>query len=156
VTYGEVQVVHGDPSIAHWKVAPAWSEWNVKVALNSPVGSGGPESTNVFGSPVVIQTNGRTPGAGVGSTFPAASIARTHSHFGPDARPSRNQTVSHSCQVVGAGGGVPAPNAHSNVSTGSFAPKANVTSGPELAGFGLRTIEVSGGVVSAGAMISHS
>ena len=156
--YGDVHGVHGESSIAHWKVAPAWSEWNVKVAVNSPVGSVGAESMNVSGSPVVIQTNGSAPGAGVGSTFggSAASSARTQSQCGPEARPSRNQTGPHSSHVVGAAGGVPAPHEHSNDSTGSLLAKAKVTSGPELAGSGLTTMKVSGGVVSTGPVISHS
>jgi hypothetical protein len=103
----------------HWNVAPGWSEWNSKVAVNEPVGSAGPESMIVFGSPVVVQTNGsvsfgpkpRSLPAGVGSVLGvrAASIARTHSQCWPEPRPSSSQTVSHSCHVVGAAGGVPVP-----------------------------------------------
>ena len=130
----------------HWKVAPGWSEWNSKVAVYEPVGSAGPESMIVSGSPVVVQTNGsvslgpkpRSLPAGVGSVLgsSAASIARTHSQCWPEPRLSSSQTISHSSHVVGAAGGVPLPHEHSNVSTGSLLAKPKVTSGPEFAGSG--------------------
>src|ERR671915_703083 len=136
--YPDEQPTYGDPLTEHWKVAPAWSEWNSKIAVYEPVGSVGPLSMIVFGSPVVVQTNGsvslgpkpRSRPAGVGSTFgiSAASSARTHSQCWPEPRASSSHTASHSCHVVGAAGGVPLPVEHSNVSTGSLLAKAKVTS----------------------------
>src|SRR5918992_1389899 len=145
-SYPDSQVTYGDPLTEHWKVAPGWSEWNSKVAVYEPVGSDGPESMIVSGSPVVVQTNGsvslgpnpRSRPAGVGSTvgISPASSARTHSQCWPESRASRSHTASHASHVVGSAGGVPSPHEHSNVSTGSSLAKAKVTSGPEFSGSG--------------------
>src|SRR5918992_5255934 len=150
--------VHGEPSTEHWKVAPGWSLSKTKGALNWLLGSSGPDVINVSGSPVVTQTNGSFPGAGVGSTFgiSAASSARTQSQCRPESSRSRNQTGPQSSHVVGAAGGVPWPHEHSKDSTCSLLAKAKVTSGPELTGSGLWTMKVSGGVVSTSPRISHS
>src|SRR5918992_3536438 len=139
----DVHGVHGEPLTAHWNVAAAWSLVKTNSALNSPDGSLGACVMNVFGSPVVTQTNGsvsfgpkpRSKPAGVGATFGsgmAASIARAHSQCWPEPRCSRNSTAPQSCHVVGDAGGAPLPHEHSNVSTGSFEAKPKVTSGPEL------------------------
>src|ERR671915_1911191 len=98
--YPDEQPTYGDPLTEHWKVAPGWSERNSHVAVYEPVGSVGPESMIVSGSPVVVHTNGsvsfgpkpRSLPAGVGSTFgtTAASSARTHSQCRPEARLSRS------------------------------------------------------------------
>ena len=50
-----MQGINGVPSTEHWKVAPAWVEVKVKVALRLPLSSGGPERMMVSGSPSVIQ-----------------------------------------------------------------------------------------------------
>ena len=108
------------------------------------------------GSPTVVQVNGCSPGAGVGSTFggSARSMARTQSVCCPEARPSSIHTASHGCQVAVASDGW--SSAHSNSSTCSSAAKPKITSGPELSTAGWTTMNVSGGVVSGGPMISHS
>src|SRR5918992_5603967 len=138
--YPEEQVTYGDPLTEHWKVAPGWSEWKCQIAVYEPVGSSGPESMIVFGSPVVVQTKGavslgpkpRSRPAGVGSTLgiSAASSARTHSQCWPEPRAWSSHTTSHSSHVVGSAGGVPLPHEHSNVSTGSLLANPKVTSGP--------------------------
>ena len=70
-----MQGTGSDPLKEHMKVAPGWSDSNVKVALRLPLGSGGPVRMNVSGSPSTVQVRL----TGVGSTRPKMSKARTRS-----------------------------------------------------------------------------
>jgi hypothetical protein len=116
-------------SILHSNVAPASSAPNVNVGVVSLVRFGGPASPVIAG-PVTSTVKARA--AGVGSTLPAASRARTAKVCGPSG-------------TLGAYGEVQALNAppsiaHSNV-PGSL--DVNVKGGPPSSSV------VSGGVVSA-------
>src|SRR5688572_13201832 len=144
---GDVHGTHGDPFTEHWNVAPDWLDSNVNVALNAPVTAGGPVRIVVSGSPRVVHVWD----AGVWSTLgiSARSMARTSKVCAPCSRPTSSSTAS----VVSHG---PPSSENSNSSTGSLLAKPKNTSGPELPTGGAATMNVSGGVVSAGPMISHS
>src|SRR5918992_2265759 len=83
---GEPQLCHSEPSSAHSKVTPAVLEEKVKVALESAVGEAGAESSVVFGGgggATIVQVWT----AGVWSTLPARSVARTRSVCWASDRP---------------------------------------------------------------------
>jgi hypothetical protein len=112
------------------------------------LGSGGIESICVSGTPSTVQL--RT--AGLGSTFAgsARSSARTRRVCEPVARPVSSCRPSQPSNDA-------LSSEHSKPSTGSLARKLNRTSGPDSApSAGPKKIVVSGGVVSAGAVTSHS
>ncbi len=88
-----VHPANAAPLSEHWKVEPASFEENANDALVLVPLAGGPDVTVVSGG--VVSAGGGGGGAvtvqawlaGVGSTFPATSIARTWNVWLPTARP---------------------------------------------------------------------
>ena len=80
--FGEVQSVKGSVSIRHWilAVSPGLAELNRKVASSVAMVPEGPESMTVSGA--VVSTV-KDLVAGVGSWFPAESMALTSKVWGP-------------------------------------------------------------------------
>jgi hypothetical protein len=83
-----VHVANGAPSRLHWKLAtpepPVSVPEKLKLAEALLVSPEGPESIDVFGAVVsIVQVNE----AGVASTFPAASTARTSNLWLASANP---------------------------------------------------------------------
>jgi hypothetical protein len=76
-------------------VEPASLAERVKVALVSMVGSIGPESIVVSGGVLSTAWTVQPKLAGVGSTLPAASVARTSKVCGPTARPANSAGEVH-------------------------------------------------------------
>ena len=92
VVWAEVQETQASLSVRHSKVEPAWSDENVNVGVGSFVGPEGPLSIVVSG--VAVSTvNARD--AGVGSTFPAGSVARTSKVCAPSASDAVVTGVEH-------------------------------------------------------------
>ena len=80
VVHGLVQLAHEPVSTRHWNVDPLSLDVNANVGVVSLVGPVGPEPIVVSGATlsvgrVVLTVNVRV--AGVASTLPAASVART-------------------------------------------------------------------------------
>jgi hypothetical protein len=82
---GDSQNTSGPPSSEHWKLTPASFALNSNVALVLVVSAGGPDSIVVTGA--VRWPIAHSYSAGVGSTVPAASLARTSSRCSPSSRP---------------------------------------------------------------------
>ncbi len=81
---GEAQGVNAPASSEQRKVAPAWSELKVNVAVDTVDTALGPVRMVVFGvSCMTVQVWV----AGVGSTLPAGSVASTAKVCGPSASP---------------------------------------------------------------------
>src|ERR687892_235318 len=136
---GDEHSEKGSVSSEHWNVEPASFETKVKLASSSVVSACGPSRIVATGA-VRSASTVHVQVAGVGSTLPAASVARASSVCAPSAR---------SMKTVGSGHGVkPAPSRlHSKVETGSSLSIANVAVVLWLGtfGFGPKTIVVSGG-----------
>jgi hypothetical protein len=81
---GELHAVKLPPSSAHSKVASDSLEENSKFALVSLVVASGPESIVVLGG--VKSAISHENSAGVGSTLPSASLARTKKSCSSNAR----------------------------------------------------------------------
>jgi hypothetical protein len=79
-----VQEENPAPSSEHWKLLPASFDVNEKLALAELVKLGGPAVIVVSGSTRSIV---QVCVAGVGSVFPAGSVARTSKVWPPSARP---------------------------------------------------------------------
>src|ERR671915_2003496 len=145
---GEPQLCHSEPSSAHSKVTPAVLEEKVKVALESAVGEAGAESSVVFGGgggATIVQVWT----AGVWSTLPARSVARTRSVCWASDRPVSSCGDSQSAYG-------PLSSEHSKPSTASFAPSAKVAAVSIVGEAGLARISVTGAVTSGGGTTSHS
>ena len=86
--FGELQLEKLPESTRHWKLEPASELEKPKVGVESLVAPLGPESIVVFGGvvspPPPLTVNVRL--AGLGSTLPAASLARTENVCEPFAR----------------------------------------------------------------------
>ena len=82
VVNGELHAANVPPSSRHSNVL-ALSALNVNVGVASLVTPSGPESIVVLGAPVSIR---KACVSGVGSTLPAASVARTENVCAPSAR----------------------------------------------------------------------
>ena len=109
-------------------------------ASSRPSWSRGPSERYVSGAPST--RNSRR--AAVGSTLPAASIARTRSVCSPSNRPRRRCGELHGFQTSSSG-------RHSNAAP-SGSEEENATSGSRsVTGSGKGAISVSGGVSSCGA-----
>jgi hypothetical protein len=80
-----VQADHGPPSRRHAKLEPGSSDENSNVGEASALGFDGATSIVVTGGTVSIV---QACVAGVASTFPAASIARTEKVCPPSPRPA--------------------------------------------------------------------
>ena len=82
--FGDVHAAHDPPSSLHSKVEPDSDEVKVNVAVLDERGAPGPLVIEVFGA-VLSTVHVRV--AGVASTLPAASLARTEKVCEPLARP---------------------------------------------------------------------
>ena len=80
--FGDMHAVHDPPSSLHSKVAPDSEAVNLKVAVLDQVELPGPLVIQVFGA-TVSTLHVRV--AGVASTFPEASFARTENVCDPFA-----------------------------------------------------------------------
>src|SRR5918999_262656 len=137
---GEPQLCHSEPSSAHSKVTPAVLEEKVKVALESAVGEAGAESSVVFGGgggATIVQVWT----AGVWSTLPARSVARTRSVCWASDRP-----VS-SCGDSQAAKAAPSSE-HWKLAPGSSLENSKVALDSSVSESGPESIEVSGAVTS--------
>src|SRR5687768_7396483 len=110
---------HGrvSPSRKHSNVEPGSLEANVNVAEVLSACSVGPERISVTGGPSTVHA----ADAGVGSTLPAGSTARTSSTCSPAARPVSSYGVEQSPKPASSSW-------HSNVEPAWLAENANVTS----------------------------
>jgi hypothetical protein len=81
---GEVHETYAAPSRLHAKPEPVSEDEKVNDGVTSLVGSAGFAPMVVSGS---VRSTVQARAAGVGSTFPAASIARTRKSYAPSARP---------------------------------------------------------------------
>jgi hypothetical protein len=122
-------------SIRHWKNEPPE---NVKVGLGSLVRPEGPESMCGVAGTVVSTVKGRR--AGVGSLFPAASVAVTSKLWKPSARGALVHGELQEAKLA-------ASIRHWKVE-GSLAEKVNVGVGSFVHTDGPESIVVSGGSVS--------
>ena len=141
---GELQALKAAPSSEHSNVEPASSELKPKLAVVLELAAPGFAPIVVCGA---LTSYSQVWLAGVASTLPAPSIARTDSVCSPDSRPSGRNGVSHSAYA--------APSSeHSNVTSASLEPNVKVASrvGPDWAG--PVTIVVSGADTST--VQSHS
>ena len=82
VVFADVHDVHAPPSTRHSNVEPAWLDENANVGVASPVRPDGPLSIVVCGATV---STVKPREAGVASTFPAGSVARTSNVWAPSA-----------------------------------------------------------------------
>ena len=73
---------HAPPSTRHSNVEPAWLDESANVGVASFVGPDGPLSIVVCGAAV---STVKAREAGVASTFPARSVARTSNVWAPSA-----------------------------------------------------------------------
>jgi hypothetical protein len=87
--------------------------------------------------------------AGVGSTFDAASVARTRSWWLPGASPAYVAGDAHDANAA-------ASREHSNVAPASFAVKANAAVALVVVAGGPEVMVLSGAVVSGGGSTVHS
>ena len=82
VVCGELQEAHAPASTRHSNVEPAWLDENANVGVASFVGPDGPLSIVVCGAAV---STVKLRDAGVASTLPAGSVARTSKVWAPSA-----------------------------------------------------------------------
>ncbi len=92
VVSGVEQEPHAPPSTRHSKLEPAWLAENANVGVASLVGPEGPLSIVVFGAAV---STVKLREAGVASTFPARSVARTSNVCAPSASDPVVSGVEH-------------------------------------------------------------
>ena len=138
VVWDELQDAHAPPSIRHSKLEPGWSDENANVGVASAVGSEGPLSIVVCGA-AVSTVNARD--AGVGSTFPAGSVARTSKVWAPSVSDPVVSGVEHEPQA-------PPSTRHSKVEPAWSAEKPNVGVASLVGPEGPLSIAVSGAAVS--------
>ena len=107
---------HAPPSTRHSKLEPGWSAENANVGVASFVGPDGPLSIVVSGAAV---STVKLRDAGVGSTLPAGSVARTSKVWAPSASDVVVSGVVHEPQA-------PPSTRQSKLEPGWLAEKANV------------------------------
>jgi hypothetical protein len=134
---GELQAANAPASTAHWKVAPA-SELNAKVALELVLGFDGVEVIETLGG---VESIVQLKLAGVASTLPSASAARTWKLWAPSASPEYAFGDEHEANA-------PASSAHSNVAGDSLALNAKLAAEEFVDAAGCAVIVVSGPVLS--------
>src|ERR687893_2442864 len=145
---GEPQLCHSEPSSAHSKVTPAVLEEKVKLALESAGGEAGAESSVVFGGgggATIVQVWT----AGVWSTLPARSVARTRSVCWASDRPVSSCGDSQSAYG-------PLSSEHSKPSTASFAPSAKVAAVSIVGDAGPERISFTPAGAARGGATSHT
>jgi hypothetical protein len=131
--------VKAAPSSAHWKLEPVSVEVKLKLALVLVLGFAGEALIDVSGAVVSTLTVHECE-AGVASTLPAASRARTWNVCGPFARPL------YVCGLVHAVNAAPSSE-HSNVAPASLV-KVKLAELEVLVAPGPVPIVVSGATVS--------
>ena len=136
--WAELQETHAPPSMRHSKLEPAWLAEKVYVGVASFVGPEGPLSIVVFGAAV---STVKLRDAGVASTLPAGSVARTSNVWAPSASDAVVSGVAHEPQA-------PPSTRHSNVEPASSAEKANVGVASFVGPEGPLSIVVCGAAVS--------
>ena len=108
-----LQSAQAPPSSRHSKRAPGSLDENANVAVVAVVTRSGALSIVVSGAmPEGSGARDHSARAGVGSTLPAASIARTSKTCAPFASPSTECGLAHACQA-------PPSSLHSNESGSS-------------------------------------
>src|SRR5215210_7420913 len=138
VVSGVEHELHAPASTRHSKLEPAWSAENANVGVASFVRPAGPLSIVVSGAAV---STVKPRDAGVGSTLPAKSVARTSNVCAPSAS---GAVVSGAEQPLQA----PPSTRHSNVVPSSSEEKPNVGVVSFVAPAGPESIVVSGGLLS--------
>ena len=111
VVAGLVHAVQAPVSTRHWNVEPASSAENSKVGLALLDGSAGTTVKELSGATV---STVQVWAAGLASTLPAPSVARTENVWLPSARRPIVSGLEHTAQA-------PASTLHSNVAPGSLA-----------------------------------
>ena len=122
---------------------------NVKVALLLVVGEAGAPEPSVVSGATVSGTTRQVRSAGVWSTLPAGSVARTRSLCSPTARPL---SCLGDVQAVNAS----LSSAHSNVENSWLDEKAIDALVLSVSGSGPESIVVSGGVLSGAPNVTTS
>ena len=136
--FGEVQADQEPLSSLHSNVEPDWDELNRKVAVLDQVELPGPLVIDVFGA-TVSTVQERV--AGVASTLPAASFARTEKVWEPFARLEYAFGDVHAAHA-------PASSLHSNDDPASVALNPNEAEAELTEPVGPLVIEVPGADVS--------
>ena len=116
VVWAELQEPQAPASTRHSKLEPAWVDEKANVGVASFVGPDGPLSMVVFGA-AVSTVNARD--AGVASTLPPGSVARTSNVWAPSASEAVVSGVEHEPQA-------PPSTRHSNVEPAWLDENANV------------------------------
>src|SRR5918999_5842470 len=137
---GEVHAANGSASSEHSKVEPASFEVKLKLVSTSVVSASGPEMKVVTGG-VLSASTVQLHVAGVGSTFPDASMAWTSRVCGPSSRPVKSDGTGHGVNPARS-------SEHSKVELASSLSKANVDVVLTCGLDGPNTIVVSGGSIS--------
>ena len=138
VVWAELQEAQAPASTRHSNVEPAWLAENVNVGVASFVGPDGPLSIVVCGAAV---STVKLRDAGVASTLPAGSVARTSNVWAPSASEA---VVWAELQEPQA----PASTRHSNVEPAWSAENANVGVESFVGPDGPLSIVVCGAAVS--------
>ena len=129
---------HAPASTRHSNVEPAWLDENANVGVASLVRPDGPPSIVVCGAAV---STVKMCDAGVGSTLPARSVARTSNVCAPSASDAMLSGVEHEAHA-------PPSTRHSNVEPASSAENTNVGVGSFVGPDGPLLIVVCGAAVS--------
>jgi hypothetical protein len=138
VVNGDGQFVNAPVSTEHWNVDGVSLDVNANVGVESFVGPLGPEVIVVSGA-VVSAVNARV--AGVGSVFPAGSVARTENVYGPSRSAAGVNGDAQAVYVLPS-------SEQANVEPVSLAVNENVGVESLVAPVGPAVIVVSGGVTS--------
>ena len=147
--FGDAQAAHAPASSEHSNVEPASSALKVNVALVADVLAGGAPPPSVVCGAVVSGSIVHVRTAGVASTLPAASVARTRSSRAPSDSPVY---VFGELQAANA-----APSSeHSNVEPGSLEDSVNVALRDVVVVAGPPAIDVSGASKSGAPNVSSS
>jgi hypothetical protein len=140
---GDEQAVKVAPSSEHSNVEPASLAEKEKLALVLDVSAGGAAPIVVSGAAVSIIHRWT---AGVGSTFPDASVAWTRNSWIPSARPTYCRGEAHAAKA--------APSSeHANDEPGLLEENEKLALALGLSAGGPESIVVSGSVVSGGGWI---
>jgi hypothetical protein len=138
VVNGDEQLVNAPVSTEHWNVDGVSLDENANVGVESFVGPLGPEVIVVSGA-VVSTVKARV--AGVGSVFPAGSVARTENVYGPSRSATGVNGDAQAAYVLPS-------SEQANVDPASLAVNENVGVASVVPPVGPAVIVVLGGVVS--------
>jgi hypothetical protein len=140
--FGDVQLAKAAESTRHWNVEPDSDEVNAKVGVESLVGPLGPELIVVFGAWV---STVKLRLAGLWSTFPWESEARTSKVWGPLERAAAGVCVAPGPEQ---GANEAESKRHSKVDPASSEEKPNVGVESAVGALGPESTVVSGGLLS--------